>query len=24
DGDTHREYIVKPGEANKKENSFEM
>ncbi|MFZ8209427.1 phage tail protein, partial [Streptococcus pyogenes] len=22
--DTHREYIVKPGEANKKENSFEM
>ncbi|HEQ0616676.1 TPA: phage tail protein [Streptococcus pyogenes] len=23
-GDTHHEYIVKPGEANKKENSFEM
>lgn len=24
EGDTHREYIVKPGEVNKKENSFEM
>ncbi|HEP5946899.1 TPA: phage tail protein [Streptococcus pyogenes] len=24
EGDTHREYIVKPEEVNKKENSFEM
>ncbi|MGP6366085.1 phage tail tube protein [Streptococcus dysgalactiae] len=24
EGDTHREYIVKPGKVNKKENSFEM